>query len=309
MRAAAKPSGAGVVSPALALCHLANEPESLVPACSIVMARRSLAQRRSLVVNPHLRRAGSTVWVTDPVSSLETPYVIGPEVAAQLATLVRGSGVPVGTTENVCLSLLLAGILTDPLAIRDGRRAWETGLRTCSTSFARFGYGVVRGLLPPLLLGGLRQHYRWLVSSGSMRWGDAQSRRRYVAHNEASACFIHQQLLRTMCTIAALALKPSYVYAASYLRGASLPRHTDREQCQYSVSLCLDYSPEPHGPTSWPLWLDTAKGPIPVHQSLGDALFYRGCILPHFRTQFTAGDFSTSLFLHYVDEHFNGPLT
>jgi hypothetical protein len=301
-------AAAGALSPVLALSHLANEIEPLVPECSVLMAQHSLAERRPLVVNRHLRHVGGTVWVTDPVSSLETPYVVGPEVAAHLTTLVPGSSVPTDIPENVSLSLLLAGIITDPKAAREERQAWESGLRACSVSFARFGYAVVRGLLPPLLLGGLRRHFRRLVSSGSIRLGDAQSQRRYVAHNEAGACFIHQQLLRTMCTIASLAVKPSYVYAASYLRGAILPRHTDREQCQYSVSLCLDYSPEPDGPTSWPLWLDTVRGPTPVHQSLGDALFYRGCILPHFRTQFTAGDFSTSLFLHYVDERFTGPL-
>jgi hypothetical protein len=290
-------------------CALDCEPGPLVPARSIDEACRTLAERRPLVVNPGLGMAGTTVWVTDPVSSLVTPYALGKATAAYLATIKPGEGAPCNMPQNVCLPLLLAGVLIEPLAARGDRESRNTELRVCKISFVRVGHAVIRHLLPPLLLGSLRRHYRRLVESGSMRLGDSQSRHRYVAHNEAMARFVHGQLLQTMCVIAGLKLKPSYAYAACYLRGAILPRHTDREQCEYSVSLCLDYAPEPYATTSWPLWLDTAAGPVPIDQSLGDALFYRGRCLPHFRTQLAAGEFSTSLFLHYVDERFAGSLT
>ena len=88
-----------------------------------------------------------------------------------------------------------------------------------------------------------------MMKSGAMRLGDGQSSLRYVAHNEAMARFVHQQVLQTMCAIAGVNVKPSYVYAACYGRGASLPRHVDRKQCEYSISLCVDYAPEINGPT------------------------------------------------------------
>ena len=71
-------------------------------------------------------------------------------------------------------------------------------------------------------------------------------------------------------------VKPSYVYLASYLSGAELKRHTDREQCEFSVTLSLDFSPEPQVVNPWPIRLDTAQGDVAVYQALGDGLIYRG---------------------------------
>ena len=69
--------------------------------------------------------------------------------------------------------------------------------------------------------------------------------RRYVAYNEPVARFFHHQITATLRAVAGEPLKPSYVYLASYLSGAELKKHTDREQCEFSVTLCLDFSPEP----------------------------------------------------------------
>lgn len=289
-------------------CDVGAQLEPLVPQCSLEIARNVLAERGTLVLNSGLRIAGTTVWVADPVSSVVTPYRLGPDAAVWLKAVSPGREAGSGMPEPLLLAFVLAGILIHPRTVQDRRCAWEKELRNCRHSFEHLGYAAVRDILPPLFLGGLRRHYRELVRSGSLKLGDGQSRRRYVAHNETAARFVHHQLLGTMRAITGLNIKPSYVYLACYLQGASLPRHVDRQQCEYSISLCLDYGPEPKGPTGWPLWLDTAKGAVAAHQSLGDALFYRGCLLPHFRTQFTSGEFSTSLFLHYVDEHFTGPL-
>ena len=141
-----------------------------------------------------------------------------------------------------------------------------------------------------------------------MSLGDGQSALRYVVHNEVVARFLHQNLTPVVAAVAGVPVKPSYVYTANYLPGAVLPRHIDRAQCKYSISLCVDYLPEPVDATPWPLWLETATGTVAVYQELGDALFYRGCELPHFRTQLPPGHRSTSLFLHYVDAAFTGPL-
>ena len=120
--------------------------------------------------------------------------------------------------------------------------------------------------------------------------------------------FFHHQLTSTLSRIAGRALKPSYVYLASYLSGAELKKHTDREQCDYSITFCLDYSPEPKLATPWPICLQTPRGTVKVYQVLGDGLAYRGTQLPHFRAPLPEGQTSTSIFFHYVTAEFAGPL-
>jgi hypothetical protein len=129
-----------------------------------------------------------------------------------------------------------------------------------------------------------------------------------VAHNESVARFFHHQIANAVSAVVGEAIKPSYVYLASYLSGAELKKHTDREQCEFSVTLCLDFSPEPELATSWPIRLDTGEGAVAVYQALGDGLVYRGTSVPHYRSVLAEGCTSTSIFFHYVPADFSGPL-
>ena len=141
-----------------------------------------------------------------------------------------------------------------------------------------------------------------------MTLGDSGSPLRYVAHNESVARFFHSQIATAVGAIAGAPVKPSYVYVSSYQGGADLPAHTDRAQCEYSVSLLLDYTPEPVDRSSWPLYLVTASGPVAIWQGIGDGLIYRGRELVHYRTKLPEAMTSTSIFFHYVDRDFRGSL-
>ena len=155
----------------------------------------------------------------------------------------------------------------------------------------------------------MRRYYRRLIRRGRVALGDYQSERRYVAHNEPVARFFHLQLAGVVEQLVGQPVKPSYVYFASYQSGAKLQRHADREQCEFSLTFCLDYSPEPDKATPWPLHLETSRGPVAVEQALGDALLYRGRELPHWRNRLPDGHISTSIFFHYVPEDFSGTLS
>lgn len=170
------------------------------------------------------------------------------------------------------------------------------------------GYAPIAGLIHPFHVAALRRYYRHLIRTGAIQLGDRQSSRRYIAHNEPVARFFHQQITARLSQLAGEALRPSYVYLASYLSGAELKKHVDREQCEYSVTFCLDFSPEPELATPWPIRLDTASGTVKVYQALGDGLAYRGTRLPHYRDALGEGQTSTSIFFHYVPEGFQGPL-
>jgi hypothetical protein len=95
---------------------------------------------------------------------------------------------------------------------------------------------------------------------------------------------------------------------ASYRSGAELKKHTDRAQCEFSITFCLDFSPEPALETTWPIHLDTPTGTVTVYQALGDGLAYRGVRLPHYRSSLPEGKTSTSIFFHYVAADFKGSL-
>jgi hypothetical protein len=122
------------------------------------------------------------------------------------------------------------------------------------------------------------------------------------------ARYFHHQLNSLVSQLAGQPLKPSYVYVASYQEAAILKKHVDREQCEFSVSLCIDYSPEPGLATPWPLRLHPSGATVEVYQALGDGLFYRGREIAHSRGVLPAGQSSTSMFFHFVPRDFDGPL-
>jgi hypothetical protein len=163
-------------------------------------------------------------------------------------------------------------------------------------------------VLHPFQVSALRRYFRHLVRKGALRLGDSQSSRRFIAHNEVVLRFFHQQLTATVSAVAGEKVKPSYVYLGAYLGGAILEKHTDRAQCDFSLTFCLDYSPEPKLETPWPVQLHSESGTVTVFQAIGDGLFYRGCRVPHSRKALPQGHSSTSIFFHYVREEFDGPL-
>jgi hypothetical protein len=179
----------------------------------------------------------------------------------------------------------------------------------CAAEFEEKRYAPVGQLIHPFHISSLRRYYRHLIRQGKLKLGDSQSPLRYATQNEAVARFFHHQLTSAVGSVVQESVKPSYVYLGAYQGGAELEAHIDREQCEFSISLCIDYSPEPALETPWPLHLQTPKGKTTVFQGIGDALIYCGRELPHFRDPLPPGNTSTSLFFHYVAESFTGPLT
>jgi hypothetical protein len=199
-------------------------------------------------------------------------------------------------------------VLTVDEEIEARNSAWNLRASRQASEFSANGYVSVSGWIHPFHIGSLRRYYRRLLRTGGMTLGDSGSTRRYVAHNESVAQFFHVQLTSLVSAVAGVPVKPSYVYVSSYQSGAELLRHTDRAQCEYSVTLLLDQTPEPVDHSPWPLYLTTRTGPVAIWQGIGDGLLYRGRALEHYRPPLPAGMTSTSVFFHYVDHDFQGPL-
>lgn len=274
--------------------------------CALGQLPDELASKQALLAGFALQ--GTTAWVRSAVTGNLLPFWLGPQLEDLLRSLRPGEPVP-SSVPNSVRCLLAAADIVLPEDRRDQRRPErEERLRKASQLFRERGYAPLGDLIHPFHIAALRRYYRYLIRTGAIRLGDRQSRRRYVAYNEPVAHFFHHDIAAALSTIAGEPLKPSYVYLASYLSGSELKKHTDRDQCEFSVTLCLDFSPEPLLETPWPIRLVTPTGTVTVYQALGDGLAYRGTRLPHYRSPLDAGQTSTSIFFHYVAADFAGSL-
>ena len=251
---------------------------------------------------------GTIAWVRNSTGGLPCPFWLGPELGEIVQDLRPGEAVSSSASLRAKSLLECAGILVPEVEIARGYYDREDVIQKASSAFREKGYAPLSGLIHPFHVAALRRYYRYLIRTGAICLGDRQSSRRYVAHNEPVARFFHHLIAPVLSAVAGEQLKPSYVYMASYLSGAELKKHTDREQCEFSVTLCLDFSPEPALASPWPIRLDTPKGTVSVHQALGDGLAYRGTRLPHYRSALAEGQTSTSIFFHYVAADFTGTL-
>ena len=308
-------------------CLLDAQPAFLVPERLVPPVPRDAT---SLVINPDCRFSwaggapsdvanalrllensaepdADAVWVRDERTGAILPFGVGAGLRAVLEGAAPGRPLPAPLAPPVARVLHAAGILISPAGREREKADWVTAMASARAHFER-GYVPLAGLIHPFHLGEMRHYFRRRIRTGAFPLGDDQSALRHFAHNEPVARFFHYQLAGAMSQVAGEPVKPSYVYFASYQGGAELEKHTDREQCEFSITFCVDYTPEPEAQTGWPILLETPQGTVTVYQAIGDALLYRGCRVPHYRKRLWRGATSSSIFFHYVRESFKGPL-
>jgi hypothetical protein len=122
--------------------------------------------------------------------------------------------------------------------------------------------------------------------------------------------FFHAQLNDLVSEIVGAPTKPSFSFYASYRTGSELPAHRDREQCEYSMSILVDYAPEPDDLSPWPIFVQPpgASAATPVDLGIGDAVFYFGREVRHHRERLTNSEYCNCWFFFYVPEDFQGSL-
>jgi len=306
-------------------CRLDDQPDHLAPQRLLPPEYWEGSSDRPLFLNPDcfftsngklpvdssmdgFANQGQMAWIKDPGSNALRPFWLGPELYTILCEVQPGDPAPSALSWQARLTLMTANILVPSDYVSGRCRQWEGIVSVIRPQFQSHGYASVGRLIHPFHVAALRRYYRHHIRTGKLSLGDDQSPLRYKSYNDPVARFFHQQLTAAMTAFAGEPLKASYVYVASYQPGAMLEKHTDREQCNFSVSLCLDYAPEPHNATPWPLHLHKQSGTVKVFQAIGDALLYRGCQLPHSREPLPVGHTSTSIFFHYVRQDFTGSL-
>lgn len=320
-------------------CDPRDPPRDLLP----LRARITPRDPARLVVSPSLRFDGaigapdhtlapSPTFGTAVARPAMNPFAAdcawawadAPDAAAPIALSIAASDrdavralrpgeAPPDLDPELALALRAADVIIDPDDAAQRRAAWAAARAEASAKLRRDRYAVLPGLIAPAQIAALRRYYRQLVAEGHVRFDDRQVPLRFSTHNEPLARFFLRALTGVVGELAGEPVKPSYVFFGSYRPGAVLEPHKDRDQCAISISLQIDYEPDPEGTSPWPLFLglddDAPRGrSAAVHLGLGDGLFYRGTELVHWRDALPEGHTSTSLFLHYVPRDFEGSL-
>jgi len=110
-------------------------------------------------------------------------------------------------------------------------------------------------------------------------------------------------LLDSISQVTQKKLCPTYSYCRVYTKGEILKPHTDRESCEYSITINFGGDP-------WPIYFgdlnkdnDLANGYQLKNEIIlnpGEGIVYMGEKLVHWRNKFT-GDHCAQAFLHYID--------
>ena len=192
-----------------------------------------------------------------------------------------------------------------------GREAPMCAHQALGRTLAADRYVVLRGLISASELDPFTSYVRALRTEGYLQRGDEQVAQRWVRHNDPVMRALHTSLVPLISGITSVAFGPcvnSYSYLATYLQGASLPRHVDRPQCRWNMSLVLGHRGGERSDAPWPIFVETPEGAQEICLQPGDGLLYSGSELPHWREPLTHASEVSACFFHFVDEGFEGDL-
>jgi hypothetical protein len=293
--------------------------------------RFDLANFRPYIYEKHISPHQPIAWIKNPVTGFEYGFWLSPAESETIKNFRPGETPEQKPEAGLLAKLLTAGILVDERSFTGEIDEWNSIIDETRELFAVRKYAVIDKIIPPAQIRALQRYYREYIAQGFMEFGDPQVVRRFRQHNEPVARHFHRSLNGLMNLVAGIEVKPSYCYAASYLEHAELIPHKDRPQCEFSISLQVDYEPAPaDGISPWKLYLTRPENlppnkftfdweefentpelkgtPAAVNLPNGGGVFYRGCELLHYRYPLSADQRSTSLFFHFVPADFEGEL-
>ncbi len=287
------------------------DPNDLVVNPTFEFHSVDIANFSSWLNEKHLSPYHASAWIRSPYSGISLGYWLNDIDTRIVENFAATQPLPAGIDRVLAAKLYAAEILIRKEEFDEEHIRIRNVLDDAHRQFESNKYTVLSGMVPRAQMNAMRKYYRRYVENGFMPFGDVQVPGRYRQHNEPFAALLHKELADLMGSVVGSPVKCSYVYAASYVEGAVLEPHTDREQCEYSISFQVDYEPEtPDGISPWAIFLDSPEtGPVELHLANGDGLFYKGRELVHYRHALPAGHRSTSLFFHFVDTGFDGSLT
>ena len=164
------------------------------------------------------------------------------------------------------------------------------------TQFQQKGFEVVKEFIPTYFSLYLRNYFTLRVQNDKLG-GDEQAPNSHCVYGDPAFDMVMAMSTQDIGKIVGKNLVPQYTYARIYKNGSVLERHSDRPECQYSVTLCLGGEYE----KQWPIWINDYFGKShEVSLDVGDMVVYHGTELEHWRDKFE-GETQYQLFMHYVD--------
>ena len=107
----------------------------------------------------------------------------------------------------------------------------------------------------------IKQYFHSNIDAGNFALGDRQSNR-YKSNNESFSRLVQYELLPLVEHVVKKKMVPTYIYVSCYTKGderkTDLPPHTDRPDCEYTISYIID---KPEG-SNWPIYVDKTKQPV-----------------------------------------------
>jgi prolyl 4-hydroxylase len=179
-----------------------------------------------------------------------------------------------------------------------------------SYMFDEYNPVVVENVLNPKTLAICQKYYSTNIEHGAYVLGDKQSQR-FKSHNEPLSRILHYEVLPLAEKIVGKKLMPTYTYLSAYVKDSDLPAHTDRADCEYTVSFLINKPENSH----WPIYVHKVKQPvkhkgrsdftppkeecIKVDCNAGGLMIFQGTDHIHFRDNLP-DDFYHIVLLHYV---------
>lgn len=133
-------------------------------------------------------------------------------------------------------------------------------------------------------------------SKDGLKWDELFNR--YSLHNPPPLRKFHYALEDEVSKYFGQKLKMSYCYLAMYGPNGKCIKHTDREQCQFTLDYCVSFD-EP-----WPLFIEGQQFDLKENS----AVLYKGTDHLHWREDRTSGQYCHMIFFHFVPEDFKGSL-
>ena len=101
------------------------------------------------------------------------------------------------------------------------------------------------------------EYYHNSINNDKFQFGDRQADR-WKAYDDFMSRVMQFEALPLIEHIAKKRLKPTYTYLSCYKKGADLPAHTDRPECEFTISFMIDKPKDSY----WPIYVDKEKQPI-----------------------------------------------